>query len=402
MTFIINAIEDIILVYFIANYINIYQKRKFILIMFLLCFIETSIFDIINIHSWPLPIILITTLILGISYFNKKISYSDIISCCFGLSLIVVSNLLALFIIGLCTNIKLTQISLFPDYFKLSTLISKLILLFLAIGVLSISKKLKSFLYIKDWWTLIPIWFLLFSTLFIIGYSIIFDIFNLMTIYILLLLLIALTILMLILYFQIQKKNIERQKMELEIQKSNYIKKNKEIINKLHNEITVIDHYNMYVLLHTKILIQNKQYKEANIFLDKNIHKLKRYKNVINTGQPIFDYEINKLINKLILADGNIKTTIHSITADIDKDNLKIICEVISHLFAIANKQKVFNIQISETFSYILVSISFYETVSSKTGVFEEIEILLRNNSTDYRINKEHDFYIFNLILEVT
>lgn len=223
-----------------------------------------------------------------------------------------------------------------------------------------------------------------------------------MTIYILLLLLIALTILMLILYFQIQKKNIERQKMELEIQKSNYIKKNKEIINKLHNEITVIDHYNMYVLLHTKILIQNKQYKEANIFLDKNIHKLKRYKNVINTGQPIFDYEINKLINKLILADGNIKTTIHSITADIDKDNLKIICEVISHLFAIANKQKVFNIQISETFSYILVSISFYETVSSKTGVFEEIEILLRNNSTDYRINKEHDFYIFNLILEVT
>lgn len=355
--FVINLIEDIILIYFISNYTKIKEKHAFQITLTIVCFIETCILDLFINYSFLLPILIFCSLVLGIKYFNKILHLYDIISCLLGIAFIIGSDILSLVIIGAFSNLSIDQISQNSHYFIISILLSKILFFIIVKLMLFLTSNTKKFINAKDWWILFPIWIIIFFIMYTLGESLVFNKLDFQTIYLILILVLLLTVFFLILLYQIQKQNELKRINDLNNQKVYYTTKNMEIINKLYNEITVIEHSTVYTLMHIKSLIYNKNFDTLDAFLDKNIKKARKYDSIINTDNPYFDYEINKSLHSLLIQGGNIKTSvfIKPNQIQIEKNHLDLFVSIIEYLFSISLPDKVFNIEIYQKSSFYII-----------------------------------------------
>lgn len=403
--FVINLIEDIILIYFISNYTRIKEKQAFQISLTLVCFIETCILDLFVNYSFLLPILIFFSLLFGIKYYNKILHLNDIISCLLGIAFIIGSDILSLVIIGAVSNLSIDQISQNSYYFIISILLSKLLFFIIVKSTLFLTSNAKKILNAKDWWILFPIWIIIFFIMYTLGESLVFNKLDYKTIYLILILVLLLTVFFLILLYQIQKENELKRINDLNNQRNYYANKNMEMINKLHNEITVIEHSTVYVLMHIKSLIYNKNFNELDEFLDKNIKKSRKYESIINTDNPYFDHEINKSLHSLLIQGGNVKTSIFikPNQIQIEKKHLDLFVRIIEYLFSISLPDKVFNIEIYQKSTlYIVLSISFFKKDTSLIKIPNDILKLIHLTQSQYNISTLDNITTFKLIVELS
>lgn len=211
----INIIEDLLLVYFISYYIKVDHRRDFQICMFLVCLIETCIFDFLGDLYLLLSVLILGSLLLGIKYYNKVLCLSDVISCFLALALVLGTNMLALLIMSMLSNISINQISQSSYHFIVSTLLAKMLFFIAVQSILYMASHTKRLFIMQQWWNLIPICFIIFFLMHILIESVVFNQFNIHTIYWFLALVLLLSIFFTVLLYQIHKEDERKRINEL-------------------------------------------------------------------------------------------------------------------------------------------------------------------------------------------
>lgn len=173
MQLLLTIIEDVIMVIFIIKYLKIDQKNLFFYVVSILCIAETTIAEINYYLSLLLPVIMFATLLISVKLSNKKIVLNDLIACLLAPSMILITDLLSLVLL---TNIFSVNIMIIAKEFKyilFASFVAKILLISFFAAILYLNENKNNILEHKQWWMLVPIWFVLFILLYFLGFSII-------------------------------------------------------------------------------------------------------------------------------------------------------------------------------------------------------------------------------------
>lgn len=401
--FILTIVEDIIMVCFLSFYIEIEEKLKFILLVGAVCIVETTIAEE-EMLTMLLPIIISISLMISIFLIKKKLSLNVVIASVLSPVIIIVTDLIALVIVSGCLSVDFVFVANSSNYLFLASIIAKFLLIIFYVLILYINKNIGNMLSYRQWWILLPIWSVIFLLLYFLGFSILHNTINANLIYLITFFLIVLSVMLLILFYKIQKESEMKRRMELETQKNYYVKKNKEMLSRLYDEISKIEHSSIYNFLHIKGLLANKDYNEIEIFVDNNINKIKKLKNVIITENPYFSYVINKKVNELLLKNSNIKVSIIIENKDfqVEEFQLKFLIKVIDILFNNSDKDKSFNISFFQTNMFLKMTVIFE---ANKNNFFDEknvLNYLEKHKNMNYKCKKIDSYYMYIIVLELS
>lgn len=394
---ILTIIEDFIMALFIKKYLNL--NTSFIFFSSIICIAETTFVQYIPNWSYSLPFVMFLTILFLIFLFKKNISLNDFIGALLGPTLILLTDILSLFILK----------PVFPkfisnNYYILSaSFFSKILLIIAYYFILNYSLEIKKILIFKDWWMLLPIWIIVFFILYFLGESIILNKVTYNTIYIITILLLLLSIFLLILFYRIQKENELKHKNELIHQKEIYIKKNYTMMKKLYDEISKIEHSTTYSFMYIKALLLNEKYNDINSFLNEKNYESKSIQNIINTGNPYFDYELNKILKKMSNSKNNIKISVNfkNSNFEIDKNNVDNIINIIKFIFSVSNKNYSLNIDIVQKGNFIIFTL-INNLASAEYKDYKYFLDSLKNTDKISCNYKQINSYIFFKILVET
>ncbi len=400
---ILTIIEDLAMAIFISKYTYVHKKTFFIFLLTSVCVIETSISKFNSFTLLIFPIIMFITTLLCLKFINKEIKLNDIIASLLAPSLILVTDLLALIIWSLVLSIDLFEVINNDKFFLLASIFAKFLLIIIFYIIIFISKNLNKILCYKKWGILFPIWVILFILFYYLAYTILYGNFDIKTIYFITISLIILSILLLFLVYKIQKNNEISKELELESQRIYYIKKNIDTTKKINNEIALLQHSSIYNLLHTKIFLLNKNYDELEKFIDKQIDDFKKIKHILTSGNPLFDYEINKHINKLLLYNPNIKVSgsFNNQIYYIDEVYLNNLVKLLNYLFKISNLNEIFNINIYQDALFLKVQVMFIQNKNLKTE--SDISKIIFIDTSNFIIESKNinEYTIYTIIIEL-
>lgn len=399
---ILTILEDSLLSIFVSNYTQLHNNKAFIYITTFLLVVETTIIQYVPQLSVTLPIIMIITLLLIIRFYKKHITLNDAIGTLLGTTLILLTDIISLLLLSFSMTLSLDTITTNTHYVLTASILAKIILAFSYFIILHLNLRNRKKLNYKEWWILLPIWSIIFMTLYILGESIMLNKVTLKTTYIVTMSIICLSSCFLILFYKIQKENELKHKNELLKQKEFYIKKNYEMIKKLHDEIKEIEHSTIYNLLYIKGLLYNKKYNEIDLFLQKSIYKSKKFKNVINSGNPYFDHELNKSINNLISQNANVKKSIQMSNKnfEIDKLQLDVINATINLIFDNSDKSNTFNLEIIQKDKYIIITIIYISLHNESSNYKNLLEIYDSIKNLSYSYKEIEKYSVFKILIE--
>ena len=291
---VINIIESSIMCYFIYKYFDFKQMEKlwlFILVIFTTLTVGNSFIN----KSSVLLIIVISALIVCLKIFGEKIRIESIIICFLSLVIDIVCNVVSL-IIGRIANYFIgTQFIQMPAM----TVLSKILYLIAIFAFLKKKTSYKSQLNSKRWITLIIVISILLIVVYILVTSYVFDnVDALVNLFCTALIFIAI-ILILNIYGKILEENEESTRIRLKNEEIRYKKENEKVLSKMSEDIYQLEHNLRYILMQVKINEENKKYDENIELIDQYIRNFGKFKAIINTDNPYFDYFMNQKINDL-------------------------------------------------------------------------------------------------------
>lgn len=402
MQFVLTVVEDIIMVYFLSLYIEIDDKLKFVLLAGTTCIIETTIAEK-EILTMFLPLFISISLMLIVYFTKKKLSLNEVIASVIFPVMIIITDLTALVILSIYLSVDFVFVANNSHYILFASIIAKILLVIFYLFILYINKNIKNMLNYRQWWVLLPIWSIIFILLYLLGFSILHNSINTNVVYFITFFLIVLSVLLVILFHKIQKENEIMRKIELDAQKNYYVKKNKEMLNILYDEISKIEHSSIYNFLHIKGLLVNKDYNEIDFFIDKNINKIKKLKNVIFTENPYFNYVINKKIKELILQNPNIKVCITTENKyfQVEEFQLGYVTKIIDILFNLSNKEKSFNISFFQTNIFLKTTIIFERNEGDFFDTEKVLLCLEKYKNINYKYKKIDKYFMYIIVLEM-
>lgn len=399
---ILTVIEDLLMSIFISKYTYLEKNKFFIITATFLFTLETTLVQYIPKLSILLPMIMFVTTLLIILFYKKNIIFNDVVGSLLAPTMILLTDILSLVLLSFSLSLSIDAITSNVHYILTASILSKVFLALAYIMILNFNSHSKIILNYKDWWMLLPIWIVIFIILYFLGESIILNDVSLKTIYVVTIFLLILSAFFLILFYKIQKENDIKHKNELVKQKEFYMKKNYEMIKKLHNEIIEIEHSTIYSFLHIKGLLINKDYEEIESFLNKNIYKSRKFKNIINSGNPYFDHVLNKLVNNLISQNGDVKTSIQIANKnfEIEKNQLDIISSTIEFLFNISDKKSSLNLDIMQKNKYIIITLIINNLQKDFIDYKKIFDMYESDEKISYSYKKIDNYSIFKILIE--
>lgn len=399
---ILTVIEDLLMSIFISKYTYLEKNKFFIIIATLLFTFETTLVEYIPKLSILLPMIIFITTLFVIFFYKRSIIFNDVVGSLLAPTMILLTDILSLVLLSFSLSLSIDAITNNIHYMLTASILSKVFLALAYIMILNFNSHSKIILNYKDWWMLLPIWIVIFIILYFLGESIILNDVSLKTIYVVTIFLLILSAFFLILFYKIQMENDIKHKNELVKQKEFYMKKNYEMIKKMHNEIIEIEHSTIYSFLHIKGLLINKDYDEIESFLDKNIYKSRKFKNIINSGNPYFDHVLNKSVNNILSQNGDIKTSIQITNKnfEIEKSQLDIISSTIELLFNISDKNSFLDLNIIQKNKYIIITLIISNLQKIPNDYKKIFDIYETNEKISYSYKKIDNYYIFKILIE--
>ena len=387
---VINIIESSITCYFIYKYFDFKQIEKlwlFILIDFTSITLCNSFIN----ESSALLIIVTSVLIVCLKMFGEKIGIESIIVCFLSLIIDIVCNVVSL-IIGRIANYFIgTQFIQMPAM----TVLSKILYLIAVLVFLKKKTSYKSQLNSKRWLTIIIVISILFIVAYILGTSYVFNnVDALVNLFCTALIFIAI-ILILNIYGKILEENEESTRIRLKNEEIRYKKENEKVLSKMSEDIYQLEHNLRYILMQVKINEENKKYDENIELIDQYIRNFGKFKAIINTDNPYFDYFMNQKINDLSNNGIDVHTSINISHSDyyLDREYVEYLIKVIN-IFKPKVTQITINVYEKQEFNII-------EILTSKNielKVDNSIKQLAQHLDAQYKITQDDNICIFKSI----
>lgn len=387
---VINIIESSIMCYFIYKYFDFKQIEKlwlFIFVIFTTLTVGNSFID----ESSVLLIIVTSVLIVCLKIFGEKIRIESIIVCFLSLIIDIVCNVVSL-IIGRIANYFIgTQFIQMPAM----TVLSKILYLIVVLAFLKKKTSYKSQLNSKRWLTIIIVISILFIVAYILVTSYVFDnIDALVNLFCTALIFIAI-ILILNIYGKILEENEESTRIRLKNEEIRYKKENEKVLSKMSEDIYQLEHNLRYILMQVKINEENKKYDENIELIDQYIRNFGKFKAIINTDNPYFDYFMNQKINDLSNNGIDVHTSINISHSDYYLDR-----EYVEYLIKMINmfKPKVTQITINvyEKQEFNIIEILTSKNIEIK--IDNSIKQLAQHLDAQYKITQDDNICIFKSI----
>jgi len=387
---VINIIESSIMCYFIYkdfDFKNIEKLWLFILIDFT----SITLCNYFINESSILLIVVISVLVACLKIFGEKIRIESIVICFLSLIIDIVCNVISL-IIG-----RIINYSIGMQFVQMPAMIvfSKILYFIVVLAFLKKKTSYKSQLNPQRWLTIIIVISILFIVAYILGTSYVFDNVSVLANLFCTALIFIAIILILNIYGKLLKENEESTRIRLKNEEIRYKKENEKVLSKMSEDIYQLEHNLRYILMQVKLNEQNKKYDDNIELIDQYIRNFGKFKAIINTDNPYFDYFMNQKINDLSNNGIDVHTSINISHSDyyLDREYVEYLIKVIN-LFKKEAIQITINIYEKQGFNIIEVLIS----KNMKLTFDNSIKQLAQHLDAQYKVTQDNELCVFKSI----
>ena len=174
-----------------------------------------------------------------------------------------------------------------------------------------------------------------------------------------------------------------------------YKKENEKVLSKMAEDIYRLEHNLRYILMQVKINEENKKYDENIELIDQYIRNFGKFKAIINTDNPYFDYFMNQKINDLSSNGIDVHTSINISHSDyyLDREYVEYLIKMIS-MFKPKVTQITINVYEKQEFNII-------EILTSKNielKIDNSIKQLAQHLDAQYKNTQDDNICIFKSI----
>ena len=387
---IINIVESSIICYFIYKYFDFKKIEK--LWLFILTVFSTLTIGSLFINESGFLIVVTSIVIIAfLKIFGQKINIESIIICFLSLIIDVACDVCAL-IIGNLVNSYISIVSLsLPEM----TVLSKILFLIVALLFLKQKVTYDTNLNTKRWLTIVIIILILLVVTYLLSISYVFDNANVLINLLCAALVYVAIVLIFNIYGKVLKENEESTRIRLKNEEIRYKKENEKVLSKMSEDIYQLEHNLRYILMQVKLNEQNKKYDDNIELIDQYIRNFGKFKAIINTDNPYFDYFMNQKINDLSNNGIDVHTSINISHSDyyLDREYVEYLIKVIN-LFKKEAIQITINIYEKQGFNII-------EVLTSKNirlTFDNSIKQLAQHLNAQYKITQDDNICIFKSI----
>ncbi len=390
---IINIVESSIICYFIYKYFDFKQIEK--LWLFILTVFTTLTIGSIFINESGFLIVVTSIVIIAfLKVFGQKINIESIIICFLSLIIDVACNVCAL-IIGNLVNSYISIVSLsLPEM----TVLSKILFLIVALLFLKQKVTYDTNLNTKRWLTIVIIILILLVVTYLLAISYVFDNANVLINLLCAALVYVAIVLIFNIYGKLLKENEELTRIRLKNEEIRYKKENEKVLSKMSEDIYQLEHNLRYILMQVKLNEQNKKYDENIELIDQYIRNFGKFKAIMNTNNPYFDYFMNQKINDLSNNGIDVHTSINISHSDdyLDRKYVEYLIKVIN-LFKKEATQITINIYEKQGFNIIEVLTSKNIRLTFDNSIKQLAQYL----DAQYKITQDDNICIFKSIQHI-
>lgn len=390
---IINIVESSIICYFIYKYFDFKKIEK--LWLFILTVFSTLTIGSLFINESGFLIVVTSIVIIAfLKIFGQKINIESIIICFLSLIIDVACDVCAL-IIGNLVNSYISIVSLsLPEM----TVLSKILFLIVALLFLKQKVTYDTNLNTKRWLTIVIIILILLVVTYLLSISYVFDNANVLINLLCAALVYVAIVLIFNIYGKLLKENEESTRIRLKNEEIRYKKENEKVLSKMSEDIYQLEHNLRYILMQVKLNEQNKKYDDNIELIDQYIRNFGKFKAIINTDNPYFDYFMNQKINDLSNNGIDVHTSINISHSDyyLDREYVEYLIKVIN-LFKKEAIQITINIYEKQGFNII-------EVLTSKNirlTFDNSIKQLAQHLNAQYKITQDDNICIFKSIQHI-
>lgn len=390
---IINIVESSIICYFIYKYFDFKQIEK--LWLFILTVFTTLTIGSIFINESGFLIVVMSIVIIAFfKAFGQKINIESIIICFLSLIIDVACNVCALIIGNLVNSyISIVSLSLLE-----MTVLSKILFLIVALLFLKQKVTYDTNLNTKRWLTIVIIILILLVVTYLLSISYVFDNANVLINLLCAALVYVAIVLIFNIYGKLLKENEESTRIRLKNEEIRYKKENEKVLSKMSEDIYQLEHNLRYILMQVKLNEQNKKYDENIELIDQYIRNFGKFKAIINTNNPYFDYFMNQKINDLSNNGIDVHTSINISHSDyyLDRKYVEYLIKVIN-LFKKEATQITINIYEKQGFNIIEVLTSKNIRLTFDNSIKQLAQYL----DAQYKITQDDNICIFKSIQHI-
>lgn len=359
---IITVIEALIASGFVVVGLGLESKIKRTIYLAIIWSAEIMFFNFIYINNFLLFICVLLSVVAFLYIVTGKIKFIYFLMVIYAYVLIIVSDVAAIYIASNILNLQFTDIGNDLVLFVTAASLSKIINFILCGLSINLLKRRNNSLSISNWWL-----FLVFFSIVILIIAVILEsiIFSQVTSYVLEFVVIGLVFLCIVaifIYLKIDKDNKIKMEMQKILIMNEYMNKNYNKMNYLHNRIIEERHKMIYLMMKIKNHLNNKDYIVMESILNDEIEKLNKFQIVSSTSNPYFDFELNEAINSLKEKGFDV-----TIVCELKKEDVLLQEEVVNdiinsikYMANYSNTKKKITILISNTEMYIIVKINTY------------------------------------------
>lgn len=396
--YVINFFESFILSYFIYRYFYLSLNQR--IITNIIAFLEITLGNYFFPSSFLPVILVVCTMIVLLRVFGLRTTIELIVINVSIMLIDMICNMIALVFVSFLTTsgFVFTNVIL---RFNVAIIISKFLFLLFAILFLKIKLDLNAKLDTKRWTGIVALFFLILLEGAILIQNLIQNNINKSKIFFCVVLTGIISILVWEMYKNILLENDEKMQILLKTEAMKYKKENYKTLSKMSEEIYQLDHNMRYLLMMLKYAITKKNYEESLLLIDDYIKKYDKFKILINTNNPYFDFLLNQELNALLKEKIDVNTLISISQNDfyLNKEYMEYIILIIN-TFKVMTKKIAVNIQEVEGNNLLNLSITRKnnETLIFNNRFYDLVNYL----DAQYTIDYIDDLIVFKSIQKMT
>lgn len=396
--YVINFFESFILSYFIYRYFYLSLNQR--IITNIIVFLEITLGNYFFSSSFLPVILVVCTMIVLLRVFGLRTTIELIVINVSIMLIDMICNMIALVFVSFLTTsgFVFTNVIL---RFNVEIIISKFLFLLFAILFSKIKLDLNAKLDTKRWTGIVALFFLILLEGAILIQNLIQNNINKSKIFFCVVLTGIISILVWEMYKNILLENDEKMQILLKTEAMKYKKENYKTLSKMSEEIYQLDHNMRYLLMMLKYAITKKNYEESLLLIDDYIKKYDKFKILINTNNPYFDFLLNQELNALLKEKIDVNTLISISQNDfyLNKEYMEYIILIIN-TFKVMTKKIAVNIQ--EVEGNNLLNLSITRKNNEKLIFNNRFYDLVNYLDAQYTIDYIDDLIVFKSIQKMT
>lgn len=396
--YVINFFESFILSYFIYRYFYLSLNQR--IITNIIVFLEITLGNYFFSSSFLPVILVVCTMIVLLRVFGLRTTIELIVINVSIMLIDMICNMIALVFVSFLTTsgFVFTNVIL---RFNVAIIISKFLFLLFAILFSKIKLDLNAKLDTKRWTGIVALFFLILLEGAILIQNLIQNNINKSKIFFCVVLTGIISILVWEMYKNILLENDEKMQILLKTEAMKYKKENYKTLSKMSEEIYQLDHNMRYLLMMLKYAITKKNYEESLLLIDDYIKKYDKFKILINTNNPYFDFFLNQELNALLKEKIDVNTLISISQNDfyLNKEYMEYIILIIN-TFKVMTKKIAVNIQ--EVEGNNLLNLSITRKNNEKLIFNNRFYDLVNYLDAQYTIDYIDDLIVFKSIQKMT